>query len=87
MDEASVKKRVGEIVDDMQDVLAAGNIDTKAHGKLCGMADELGRLESELSDSRLRMAMSNAAKLVAGGVSGYTVGELAEFLGEIVMLL
>lgn len=87
MDESSAKKRVGEIVADMQAVLAAGSIDDKAHGKLCGMANELSRLESELSDSKLRMAMSNAAKLVAGGISGYLVGDLAEFLAEIVVLL
>lgn len=87
MDESSVKKRVGEIVTDMQAVLAAGSIDARAHGKLCSMANEPGRLESELSDSKLRMAMSNAAKLVAGGISGYLVGDLAEFLAEIVVLL
>lgn len=87
MDESSVKKRVGEIVADMQDVLAAGRINAKAHGKLCGLANELSRLESELSDSKLKMALSNAAKLVGGGASGYHVGELAEFLAEIMILL
>lgn len=51
------------------------------------MANELGRLENELSDGKLRMAISNAIKLVLGGLSGYAVGGLAEHLGEIMILL
>lgn len=86
MDESSVKS-VGKIIKDMQDVLDAGSIDAKAHGKLCGMANELNRLESELSDSKLQMAMSHAVKFVLGGIVGYGVGELAELLEEITILL
>ncbi len=87
MDEPAVKKKVRHIVEDMRDVIAVGDIDDRTHGRLCGLARELGRLEAELSDSKLRVAIRSAVNLVLGGLTGYTIGSLADHLGEIVNLL
>lgn len=62
-------------------------LDERAHGKLCGLANELNRLESELSDSELRAAIINAVRLILGGLAGYTAGALADHLRSIVSLL
>lgn len=87
MDEPAVKRRIGQIVGDMRDVLDAGVLDEKAHGRLCGSANELSRLESELSGSRLRVAIRSAVQLILGGVVGYAVGAVADHLEGIVNLL
>lgn len=71
----------------MRDAIAAGDLDDRTHGRLCGLASELGRLEAELSDSKLRVAIRSAVNLTLGGAAGYTVGTIADHLGEIVNLL
>ena len=47
----------------------------------------MGRLEAELSDSKLRTAIRSAVNLILGGLAGYTIGTVADHLGEIVKLL
>ena len=71
----------------MKRVIETAELNSEAYGRLCGLANELERLEAELSDSRLRTAIQSAVQLILGGGSGYTIGIVADHLNDIVGLL
>lgn len=82
MDEPALKHRIAKIVQRMQE-LVHRDLDEMAISELRGLANEMNRLENELSDSRLRVAIRNAVNLILGGLAGYAIGLIADSLGEI----
>ena len=67
--------------------LMQGDIDDRTFGELRGLANELKRLEGELSDSKLKDAINVVVKFVVGGLVGYGIGWFADQLGKIEGLL
>ena len=86
MDEASTKRRIQRIVARMR-VILSGSIDGKVMVELQVLANELDELECEISDSKLRKAVKSAVDLVAGGLAGYGIERLADYLTNIEALL
>ena len=87
MDEPTLRKRLKQIAENMQNLLDVDKIDAKTHGNLVGLANELDRVSDNLSDSNVKSAVHSVVYMLGGGLAGYTVGTLFDNLEHLVNLL
>lgn len=87
MDEPTLKKKIKSIAGTMQSKLNVDVIDAKTHGELIGLSNELDRLGEDLSDSNVKSAIRSIGIMLAGGVTGYSIGLAMDKVGVLLSTL
>ena len=87
MDEPALKKKIKTIAGIMKTKLDVDKIDAKTHGELVGLSNELSRLGDDLSDSNIKTAIKSIGMVLAGGITGYTIGLAMDKVGVLISAL